>query len=120
MKRSSEFSTSKTVILPVTSEDRRYIHTIGANADFTSDDIDELLSARSQVFALGGYFVLPAFNPQRFAGLLAGLKKSGVQTVLDVVVPASEHPPTLDDLRPLLPYVDVFTPEHCRGSTTDW
>jgi sugar/nucleoside kinase (ribokinase family) len=110
LKRSSEFSTSKTVILPVTSEDRRYIHTIGANADFTSDDIDESLSARSQVFALGGYFVLPAFNPQRFAGLLAGLKKSGVQTVLDVVVPASEHPPTLDDLRPLLPYVDVFTP----------
>ena len=110
LKRSSEFSTSKTVILPVISEDRRYIHTIGANADFTSDDIDELLSARSQVFALGGYFVLPAFNPQRFAGLLAGLKKSGVQTVLDVVVPASEHPPTLDDLRPLLPYVDVFTP----------
>jgi sugar/nucleoside kinase (ribokinase family) len=110
LKRSSGFGTSKTVILPVISEDRRYIHTIGANADFTSDDIDESWTARAQVFALGGYFVLPAFNPLRFAGLLAGLKKSGVKTVLDVVVPASECPPTLDDLRLLLPYVDVFTP----------
>ena len=101
------------------NEDRRYIHTIGANADFTSDDIDASLAARAQVFALGGYFVLPAFNPPRLAELLARLKQRGVQTVLDVVVPASEHSPTLDDLRPLLPYVDVFTPNTVRGGHAD-
>jgi sugar/nucleoside kinase (ribokinase family) len=112
LQRSSSFGTSKTVILPVIDEDRRYIHTIGANADFTSDDIDVSLAAEAQVFALGGYFVLPAWSAPQSAALLASLKQRGVRTVLDVVVPASDHPPTLDDLRPVLPYVDVFTPNN--------
>jgi sugar/nucleoside kinase (ribokinase family) len=117
LRRSSGFGTSKTVILPVIEEDRRYIHTIGANADFTSDDIDVSLAADAQVFALGGYFVLPAYNASRTAALLASLKQHGVRTVLDVVVPTSEHPPTLDDLRPVLPYVDVFTPNNAEAAT---
>jgi sugar/nucleoside kinase (ribokinase family) len=116
LRRSSSYGTSKTVILPVLEEDRRYIHTIGANADFTPDDIDVSLAAEAQVFALGGYFVLPAFNAQRAAALLASLKQRGVRTVLDVVVPASDHPPTLDDLRPVLPYVDVFTPNSVEAA----
>ena len=59
LKRSSGFGTSKTVILPVTDEDRRYIHTIGANADFTSDDIDEsLICAFSGLCA--GWLFCPA------------------------------------------------------------
>ena len=33
LQRSSSIGTSKTVILPVIDQDRRYIHTIGANAD---------------------------------------------------------------------------------------
>jgi sugar/nucleoside kinase (ribokinase family) len=116
LQRSPSSGTSKTVILPVIDEDRRYIHTIGANADFTSDDIDVSLAAKAQVFALGGYFVLPAFNAPRSATLLASLKQRGVRTVLDVVVPASDHPPTLDDLRPVLPYVDVFTPNNVEAA----
>src|SRR5215472_1900411 len=39
IRRSSSHGTSKTVILPVIGEDRRYIHTLGANADFTVEDI---------------------------------------------------------------------------------
>jgi sugar/nucleoside kinase (ribokinase family) len=116
LQRSARFGTSKTVILPVIEEDRRYIHTIGANADFTSGDIDVSLAAQTQVFALGGYFVLPAFSAPRSAALLAALKQRGVRTVLDVVVPATEHPPTLDDLRPVLPYVDVFTPNNVEAT----
>jgi sugar/nucleoside kinase (ribokinase family) len=40
-----------------------------------------------------------------------------VRTVLDVVVPASDHPPTLEDLKPVLPYVDVFTPNSAEAAT---
>jgi sugar/nucleoside kinase (ribokinase family) len=116
LRRSSSFGTSKTVILPVIDEDRRYIHTIGANADFTPDDIDVSLAAEAQVFAVGGYFVLPAWSAPRSAALLASLKQRGVRTVLDVVVPASDHPPTLDDLRPVLPYVDMFTPNNVEAA----
>jgi sugar/nucleoside kinase (ribokinase family) len=116
LHRSSSFGTSKTVILPVIDEDRRYIHTIGANADFKPDDIEVPSAAEAQVFALGGYFVLPEFNAARSAALLSSLKRRGVRTVLDVVVPTSDRAPTLDDLRPLLPYVDVFTPNDLEAA----
>ncbi len=35
-----DYGTSKTVILPVIGEDRRYVHTFGANAALTVQDID--------------------------------------------------------------------------------
>jgi sugar/nucleoside kinase (ribokinase family) len=111
LSRSASHSTSKTVILPVIGEDRRYIHTIGANADFTVDDIAFPLAMQAQVFALGGYFVLPKLEPLRIADLLANMRKNGVRTVLDIVVPTSStDPPTLDDLRPILPFIDAFMP----------
>ena len=93
LHRSSSHGTSKTVILPVMGEDRRYIHTIGANADFTVDDIALPLAMQARVFALGGYFVLPRLEPQGIANLLDSLKKKGVRTVLDIVVPAKYQSP---------------------------
>jgi sugar/nucleoside kinase (ribokinase family) len=110
LRRSSTHGTSKTVILPVIGEDRRYIHTIGANADFTAEDISIPLVMQAQVFALGGYCVLPRLDPQRIATLLNDMRENGVRTLLDVVVPASSDHPTLDDLRPILPFIDVFMP----------
>jgi sugar/nucleoside kinase (ribokinase family) len=116
LRRSSSYNTSKTVILPVVGEDRRYIHTIGANADFMVDDIDLALAEQTQVFALGGYFVLPKLESLRLIELLAGLRKRGVRTVLDIIVPTSTHHPTLDNLRPILPHIDVFMPNSVEAT----
>ena len=110
LRYSSTHGTSKTVILPVIGEDRRYIHTIGANSDFTVEDISIPLAMQAQVFVLGGYCVLPSLDPQRIATLLNNMRENGIRTMLDVVVPASSNHPTLDDLRPILPFVDVFMP----------
>jgi sugar/nucleoside kinase (ribokinase family) len=110
LRRSSTHGTSKTVILPVIGEDRRYIHTIGANADFTVEDISIPLVMQAQVFALGGYCVLPRLEPQRIATLLNSIRENGIRTMLDIVVPASTDHSTLDDLRPILPFIDVFMP----------
>jgi sugar/nucleoside kinase (ribokinase family) len=110
LRRSSTLGTSKTVILPVIGEDRRYIHTIGANADFSVEDISVPLAIQAQIFALGGYCVLPGLDPQRIAMLLYNMKEKGIRTILDVVVPAISDHPTLDDLMPILPFVDVFMP----------
>ena len=70
ISRSTNYATSKTVILPVTGEDRRYIHTFGANADFAASDLDLLLSKRPRVFYLGGYLTLPALRSNELCALL--------------------------------------------------
>ena len=50
--------TSKTVVLTVTGEDRRYIHTIGANADFTIGDLDHESVNTASVFYLAAFWLL--------------------------------------------------------------
>ena len=78
--------TSKTVILLVEGQDRRYIHVFGANAAFDvrqmpADWIDGL-----KVFYLGGLFAMPAIATKELAGLLAYCRERGVVTVVNVVV----------------------------------
>jgi sugar/nucleoside kinase (ribokinase family) len=100
--------TSKTVILPVQGEDRRYIHTFGANADFRVADIPRNLVGEARVLCVGGYLILPAFDPEELAALFSFARQQGVVTILDVVV--TEGGGHWDALSPVLPQVDFFTP----------
>lgn len=108
--RSAHSPTSKTVILPVAGEDRRYIHTIGANADLAVSDIDQSLTLQTRVFALGGYLVLPKMEQSEVAALFRAMRSKGIRTILDVVVPTNGDRPNLDAVRQILPHVDVFMP----------
>ncbi len=108
--RASAYGTSKTVILSVEGEDRRYIHTIGANADFAAHDLDRALLSSADIFYVGGYCVLPALEQSALAELFRFAHAQGASTVLDVVVPATAQAPSLDALMEVLPHVDVFMP----------
>lgn len=108
LRRSEGLGTSETVILPVTGEDRRYIHTFGANADFRVEDISREQVAGAKVFYVGGYLILPGFEPGAFRELLAFARAQGVRTVLDVVV--TEGGGGWEALAAVLPEVDFFTP----------
>jgi sugar/nucleoside kinase (ribokinase family) len=107
---STASSTSKTVILPVVGEDRRYIHTIGANADFAVQDIDRALASSATVFYLGGLGVLPALEPAQLVELFSFVRAQGASVVLDVVVPGQPEPEFWAQLTDVLPHVDVFMP----------
>lgn len=107
--RRSHQGTSRTVILPVIGEDRRYIHAVGANGDFTAADIDRPQVMAAQVLYVGGYMLLPRLAAGALAELLAAARQAGVKTVLDV---AGVNQPAKDDLAQLLPHVDVFLPNH--------
>lgn len=113
--RSDSRATSKTVILPVEGEDRRYIHTIGANADVIVDDFRTPPSETPSVLYLGGYLVLPGVPPQGLAKCLAEFRQKGVVVVLDVVAPGGRLDHAMDDLRTVLPHVDVFMPNVEEG-----
>jgi sugar/nucleoside kinase (ribokinase family) len=105
----SDRGTSQTVVLPVAGQDRRFVHSFGANAAFRAEDVDRSLLGQCDVFYLGGHLVLPAVSAPELAGLYAEARAGGATTVLDVVVPR-ETAVSLESVREILPYVDVFVP----------
>src|ERR1700735_2482899 len=109
IRRTSSESASGTVILTVRGEDRRYLHSIGANADFTLDDIDYSLLDDVRVLYVGGYLAMPSFAPEQLARLFQEAKRRGLTTVLDVVMPAGASF-GIQHVAPALPYTDYFLP----------
>jgi sugar/nucleoside kinase (ribokinase family) len=118
--RSDTIGTSKTVILPVAGEDRRYIHTLGANADLTARDFGPGAMSGVDVVYLGGYLVLPGLPPGAVTALFESAHRAGARTLLDVVLPGGTEA-SMDDLRAILPSVDFFLPnrDEARQLTGD-
>ena len=99
-------TTSQTLIVNVKGQDRRFIHTFGANADFSPEDVP--LEDGCQVLYLGGYFIMDRVRPDDLAALFARAREKGIRTVLDVVTPGPGV--YLPRLAPVLPHTDVFLP----------
>lgn len=109
IRRSGELPTSGTVIFTLQGEDRRYLHSIGANGDFSLQDVDLDFLRGTSVLYFGGYLATPAFTPDHLAKLFWEAKHRGLITVLDVVM-AAEGSFGIDDIAPVLPYTDYFLP----------
>ncbi len=108
IQRVDSHPTSKTVILLVEGQDRRYIHVFGANAAFDVRRIPRDWIDGLKVFYLGGLFAMPALATDELAALLAYCRERGIVTVVNVVV--AQDRAGMKDLAPLLPYVDYFLP----------
>jgi sugar/nucleoside kinase (ribokinase family) len=100
--------TSQTLIVNVAGQDRRFIHTFGANADFRAADIPLELVTRCRVLYLGGYLVMPKITQDELIPVFAAARAAGARVVLDVVVPGPAN--YMAHLDRLLPHVDVFMP----------
>jgi sugar/nucleoside kinase (ribokinase family) len=109
VKRSETYPTSSTCIINVRGEDRRFIHCIGANADFTLADVDFSTLADARALYVGGYMVIPGFGPDDLTKLLQEAKRRGLITALDVVLEMGK-PASLAAVERALPYTDVFLP----------
>jgi sugar/nucleoside kinase (ribokinase family) len=109
--RSKEVATSKTMIIPVISEDRRFIHSLGANADLSYVDIDLEAVAQGKILYVGGYLGLPRLDQKSLVSLLKYAKEKGLSTILDVIVPSGALSYGLGlHLTEALAYSDVFLP----------
>ena len=107
---SPDEQTSQTMILLCQGQDRRFVHTFGANRDFREEDIPRDYLRGAKVLYLGGYLVLPNLAPDKLAALFQHCRREGIRTVLDVVIPTGfVYGGELDDV---LPYTDVFLPNH--------
>jgi sugar/nucleoside kinase (ribokinase family) len=96
------------VILPVRGQDRRFIHSLGANADFSVDDVDMDMLSRARVLYVGGYFIMPGVDAESLARLLRLARERGVRTVLDVA--GVDPRGGMERLAPALPFTDAFLP----------
>lgn len=108
--RVAGLGTSKTVVLTVIGEDRRFIHTFGANAAFRVEAIDPSLLAGARALYVGGYLVMPEVTQERLADLFRSAREEGLITFLDVVVPAGDRTISMERLVKVLPHVDYFLP----------
>jgi sugar/nucleoside kinase (ribokinase family) len=108
LKVGSRRATSQTLILNVRGEDRRFIHSTGANLDFTSADLDQALSPPPRVLHIGYFLILPELDAAGLAERFALARKSGTITLLDVATPGPGH--YVEPLRTVLPHTDIFVP----------
>jgi sugar/nucleoside kinase (ribokinase family) len=110
----TKYPTSETVILLVEGEDRRYLHSFGANQEFTIEHIDRDWLAGLTVFYLGGLFAMPRIDPGELLDLLTFCRKQHVVSIVDVVVPANFNRTAA--MIDLLPYIDWFVPNDTEAS----
>ena len=109
IRRTEGYGTSKTVIIPVAGEDRRFIHTFGANAALTAGDIEPAALEAAEVVYIGGYLILPSLREDELAERLREARARGTRIVLDVAVPVGQKLPA-DAASLLLPLADYFVP----------
>jgi sugar/nucleoside kinase (ribokinase family) len=109
VRRTEGYGTSKTVIIPVVGEDRRFIHTFGANAALTAGDIEPAALETAEVIYVGGYLILPSLREDELAERLREARARGTRIVLDVAVPVGQTLPA-DAASLLLPLADYFVP----------
>lgn len=102
--------TSQTLIVNVAGQDRRFIHTFGANALFCPGDIPLKHVAHCKALYLGGYLLMPNLDQDGLIPVLEAARQAGAKTVLDVAIPGpGDH---LSRLERLLPLADVFLPNN--------
>lgn len=108
LRRSTDCPTAGTLVINCQGEDRRFIHNIGANADFTGGELTPELIRQGRILYLGGYCLCKELSPDNVAMAFQAARNAGVPTVLDVVIADPET--AWNQLRPVLPYTDYFLP----------
>jgi len=108
VKSTTKQPTSQTVVLLIEGQDRRFLHSFGANRSFSVGQLNRDWIRELKVFYVGGLFAMPNFRTSELAELLKYCRSHNVVTVVDVV--ASEDMRDFGQLDACLPYIDYFLP----------
>ena len=101
-------ATSATMVMIASDGERSFIHYTGANAEFTSADVDWNIVQGAKLLHVAGHFVMTKFDGAPCAETLKKARQMGLKTALDTVWDASGA--WMEKLRPVLPYIDYFVP----------
>lgn len=100
--------TAATLVVNVRSEDRRFIHAVGANAELSGREVVDAALTAARVLYVGGFGLNPALSGENVAALFARARAAGVTTVLDVVL--DDPLVAMEMASRALPWTDVFLP----------
>lgn len=105
--------TAATLIVNVKNEDRRFIHTVGANGEFSGKEITPELIREAKIVYLGGYLLTNSLTQKNVLDVFRTARALGVTTVLDVVTP--EQINYWREIKEILPYTDFVLPNEDEG-----
>lgn len=108
MVRKTGVQTSASMLPIRPNGERPALHVVGANGEFTLEDVNFEVLANADVLHLGGTYVMPKFDGQPSAEVLKFAQENGVTTTLDMLAIAKDD--MLGILEPCLPYIDYFMP----------
>jgi len=108
MVRKTGVQTSASMLPIRPNGERPALHVVGANGEFTLDDVNFEVLAQADVLHLGGTYVMPKFDGEPSAEVLKFAQENGVITTLDMLAIAKDD--MLGILEPCLPYIDYFMP----------
>ena len=104
-----EVSTSFTFVIVGADGQRRFLHTMGANATLCEGDVDMGIVRQAKVLHVAGTMVMPTFDGEQTARVLAAARAAGVTTCMDTVFNdrIKDYMPIIG---PCLPHLDMFLP----------
>lgn len=79
----SAMTATTDIEVDIETGDRTFYHYVGANAEFSTDDISDQ-SFDCEVFHMGGYNLVPRITPQRLRSLFSKAHSSGCSTSIDL------------------------------------
>ena len=107
--RGDDASTSFTFIMVASDGERRFLHTMGANATFCIDDVDMNLVKAAKILHVAGSYLMSTFDGEQTAAVLKQAKAAGVTTSLDTAY-NDRTEDWLGMMEPSLPHLDIFVP----------
>ncbi len=113
VRRVTTAGTSTNLALVDRDGERRFVHTIGANAALGPQDVDAALLRGASILYVGGALVLPGLDGPPLAGVLRDARAAGVVTLLDIIWDDTGR--WMEALAPSMPYVDYFLPNLLEG-----
>ena len=108
LKRVANMGPGTSMILNVQGDDRRFVSTNGANAEYRLTDLPDEWLAPGTIIYIGGFLMMPKLESPETIDVLKRARQRGCRIMLDVVLYGDR--PYWDAIKPLLPYTDYFLP----------
>ncbi|NLN65815.1 MAG: carbohydrate kinase family protein [Clostridiaceae bacterium] len=100
--------TSASVVTVDSTGERTFLHSIGANGEFTYEDIDWQVIENSKIVFIAGTMLMPKFDGKQCADFLQSVQKAGHITALDTAWDSTGR--WMEILEPCMKHIDLFMP----------